>query len=136
MSEELEGRISDPEGAAFGVDPLLQCLVIFTQLYHKPYTAEALMAGLPTAPWGGALHLYSLKSSKGLFARAASRAGLKSTLVSRKLSDISPLQLPMILLLKNSHACILDSISTDRKTCKIILHQKMDTEKTKQHHVG
>lgn len=121
MSEELEGRISDPEGAAFGVDPLLQCLVIFTQLYHKPYTAEALMAGLPTAPWGGALHLYSLKSSKGLFARAASRAGLKSTLVSRKLSDISPLQLPMILLLKNSHACILDSISSDRKTCKIIL---------------
>lgn len=121
MSEELEGRISDPEGAAFGVDPLLQCLVIFTQLYHKPYTAEALMAGLPTAPWGGALHLYSLKSSKGLFARAASRAGLKSTLVSRKLSDISPLQLPMILLLKNSHACIFDSISADRKTCKIIL---------------
>ncbi len=121
MNEELEGRISDPEGAAFGVDPLLQCLVIFTQLYHKPYTAEALMAGLPTAPWGGVLHLYSLKSSKGLFARAASRAGLKSTLVSRKLSDISPLQLPMILLLKNSHACILDSISSDAKTCKIIL---------------
>ncbi|MDD5158602.1 MAG: type I secretion system permease/ATPase [Sulfuricurvum sp.] len=121
MSEELEERIADPEGAAFGVDPLLQCLVLFTQLYHKPYTAEALMAGLPTSPWGGALHLYSLKSSKGLFARAASRAGLKSTLVSRKLSDISPLQLPMILLLKNSHACIFDSISADRKTCKIIL---------------
>lgn len=130
MSEELEGRISDPEGAAFGVDPLLQCLVIFTQLYHKPYTAEALMAGLPTAPWGGALHLYSLKSSKGLFARAASRAGLKSTLVSRKLSDISPLQLPMILLLKNSHACILDTISADRKTCKIILPAEEAIEET------
>lgn len=121
MSEELEGRIADPEGAAFGVDPLLQCLVLFTQIYHKPFTAEALMAGLPTAPWGGALRLYSLKSSKGLFARAASRAGLKSTLVHRKLSDISPLQLPMILLLDNSQACILDSISEDRKTCKIIL---------------
>lgn len=130
MSEELEGRVSDPEGAAFGVDPLLQCLVIFTQLYHKPYTAEALMAGLPTAPWGGALHLYSLKSSKGLFARAASRAGLKSTLVSRKLSDISPLQLPMILLLKNSHACILDTISADRKTCKIILPAEEAIEET------
>lgn len=121
MSEELEGRIADPEGAVFGVDPLLQCLVLFTQIYHKPFTAEALMAGLPTAPWGGALRLYSLKSSKGLFARAASRAGLKSTLIHRKLSDISPLQLPMILLLENSHACILDSISADKKTCKIIL---------------
>ncbi|HZF71048.1 type I secretion system permease/ATPase [Sulfuricurvum sp.] len=130
MSEELEGRIADPEGAAFGVDPLLQCLVFFTQLYHKPFTAEALMAGLPTAPWGGALHLYSLKSSKGLFSRAASRAGLKSTLVSRELSDISPLQLPMILLLKNSHACILDSISADRKTCKIILPAEEAIEET------
>lgn len=120
-NEELEGKIADPEGAAFGVDPLLQCLVLFTQLYHKPYTAEALMAGLPTAPWGGALRLYSLKSSKGLFSRAASRAGLKSTLIPRKLSDISALQLPMILLLENSHACILDSISEDRKSYKIIL---------------
>ena len=121
MNEEFEGRIADPEGAAFGVDPLLQCLVLFTQLYHKPYSAEALMAGLPSAPWGGALRLYSLKSSKRLFSRAASRAGLKSTLIHRKLSDISPLQLPMILLLENSNACILDSISADRKTCKIIL---------------
>ncbi len=121
MGEELENKLSDHEGAVFGVDPLLQCLVLFTQLYHKPFTAEALMAGLPSAPWGGALRLFSLKSSKSLFSRAASRAGLKSTLVSRKLSDISPLQLPMILLLENSQACILDSISPDRKTYKIVL---------------
>jgi ATP-binding cassette, subfamily C, bacterial LapB len=130
MNDELERRVADPEGAAFGVDPLLQCLVLFTQIYHKPFTAEALMAGLPTAPWGGALRLYSLKSSKGLFARAASRAGLKSTLIQRKLSDISPLQLPMILLLENSHACILDSISPDRKTCKIILPAEEAIEET------
>lgn len=130
MSEELEARIADPDGAAFGVDPLLQCLVLFTQLYHKPFTAEALMAGLPSAPWGGALRLYSLKSSKGLFARAASRAGLKSTLIHRKLSDISPLQLPMILLLDNYHACILDSISADRKSCKIILPAEEAIEET------
>ncbi len=121
MIDENQGKIADPEGAAFGVDPLLQCLVLFTQIFHKPFTAEALMAGLPTAPWGGALRLFSLKSSKSLFARAASRAGLKSTLVNRKLSDISPLQLPMILLLENSQACILDSFSPDRKMCKIIL---------------
>ncbi|MDD5052920.1 MAG: type I secretion system permease/ATPase [Sulfuricurvum sp.] len=130
MSEEIEGRIVDAEGAAFGVDPLLQCLVLFTQLYHKPYSAEVLMAGLPISPWGGALSLFSLKSSKGLFARAASRAGLKSTLVSRKLHDISPLQLPMILLLENSQACILDSISADRMTCKIILPADEAIEET------
>ncbi|MDD2267399.1 type I secretion system permease/ATPase [Sulfuricurvum sp.] len=120
MSEEFKTQIPDPEGAVFGIDPLVQCLVLFTQLYHKPFTAEALMAGLPI-PRGEMLHLYTLKSSKGLFARAASRAGLKSTLVKRRLSDISALQLPMILLLKNSNACILHSISDDQQTYKVIL---------------
>ncbi len=121
MIENEKARVTDPEGVAFGVDPLLQCLVLFTQIYHKPYSAEALMAGLPISPFGGALQLFTLKSSKGLFARAASRAGLKSTLVHRRLRDISPLQLPMILLLENNSACILDSFSSDQKTCKIIL---------------
>lgn len=121
MNDNEKSRISDPEGAAFGVDPLLQCLVLFTHIYHKPYSAEVLMAGLPVSPFGGALQLFNLKSSKGLFARAASRAGLKSTLVHRHLRDISPLQLPMILLLENNSACILDSFSSDLKTCKIIL---------------
>jgi ATP-binding cassette subfamily C protein LapB len=121
MDTDVDNQTLDPEGAAFGVDPLLQSLVLFTHIYHKPYTAEALMAGLPASPFGGALQLFSLKTSKGLFARAASRAGLKSTLVHRKLSNISPLQLPMILLLKNNSACILDSFSSDMQTCKIVL---------------
>ncbi len=130
MESELHTRLSDPEGASFGVDPLLQCLVLFTHLYHKPYSAKALMAGLPMAPWGGALQLFSLKSSKSLFARAASRAGLKSSLISRDLKDISALQLPMILLLNNSHACILHSLSHDRKTCKIVLPAEEAIEET------
>lgn len=131
MSEELtDRRISDKEGAAFDIDPLLQCLVLFTQLYHKPFTAEALTAGLPIPPSSGTPSLYSLKSSKGLFARAASRAGLKSTLVKRKLSDISTLQLPMILLLEKAQACILDSISYEQNTCKIILPGEEAVEET------
>jgi len=122
MNEATTKPITDAEGAAFNLDPLLQCLVLFTKLYHKPYTADALVAGLPIDPRSDkSAHLFSLKRSKSLFSRAASRAGLKSTLVSRKLSDISPLQLPMILLLNNSNACILASFSEDRKHCKIIL---------------
>ncbi len=121
IEHDKHSEMQDPEGAAFGVDPLLQCLVLFTHIYHKPYTAEALMAGLPISPFGGAPQLFSLKTSKSLFARAASRAGLKSTLINRHLLDISPLQLPMILLLQNNNACILDSFSSDMKTCKIIL---------------
>ncbi len=123
-------RVADPEGVAFGIDPLLQCLVLFTRLYHKPYTAEALISGLPIDPKSAEMRLYSLKSSKSLFSRAASRAGLKSTLISRKLSDISPLQLPMILLLNNSEACILASISPDRKNCQIVLPAEEAVEET------
>lgn len=121
MSDDINIPISDPEGVASGHDPLLQCLVFFTHLYHKPFSAEALMAGLPVSPFGGKLQLFSLKKSKSLFARAASRAGLKSSLIKRELKDISALQLPMILILNNSNACILDSFSADYKTCKIIL---------------
>lgn len=29
------------------MDSLLDCLVLFTKLYHKPFSAEALTAGLP-----------------------------------------------------------------------------------------
>lgn len=121
MLDDIQQRIEDPQGLAFSIDPLLQCLVLFTQLYHKPFSAEALMAGLPLSSNDETQGLYNLKESKGLFARAASRAGLKSTLVTKKLSAISPLQLPMILLLKNSQACILHSLSEDGLTCKIIL---------------
>jgi len=117
----IEQRIEDPQGLAFSVDPLLQCLVLFTQLYHKPFSAEALMAGMPLSPKDETQGLYNLKQSKGLFARAASRAGLKSTLVTKKLADISSLQLPIILLLKNSQACILHSFNETHTTCKIIL---------------
>lgn len=121
MDELIDQRVEDPQGLAFSVDPLLQCLVLFTQLYHKPFTSEALSAGLPLSPHDATQGLYDLKQSKGLFARAASHAGLKSTLVAKRLHAISPLQLPMILLLKNSQACILDSFSADYSTCKIVL---------------
>lgn len=121
LDEKVELKVEDPHGLAFSIDPLLQCLVLFTELYHKPFTAEALTAGLPLSPYDERQGLYDLKQSKGLFARAASHAGLSSTLVAKKLSNISPLQLPMVLLLHNSQACILDSFSEDHSTCKVVL---------------
>lgn len=101
-------------------DALLEALVLFTKLYHKPYSAEALMSGLPVHEVDGIEELFSLGKSKSLFSRAAKRAGLKSTLVERQLSDILQLQLPMILLLSNENACILERFSDDRSQAKII----------------
>jgi len=103
------------------MDSLLDCLVIFTKLYHKPFSAEALTAGLPIEPGKESPELFSINNAKGLFSRAAERAGLKSSLIKRPLSQISPLQLPMIILLSNQGACILDRFSKDGKKVKIIM---------------
>ncbi len=101
-------------------DTLLQTLVLYTKLFHKPFTAEALVAGLPVHNIQGNQELFSLENSKSLFSRAAGRAGLKTTLVERKISDILQLQLPMILLLSNDNACILEKFSEDKTQAKII----------------
>lgn len=124
------------------MDSLLDCLVLFTKLYHKPYSAEALTAGLPVEMGKEAPELFSINSSKGLFSRAAERAGLKSSLIKRPLQQISPLQLPMIILLSNQGACILDSFSKDRKEAKIIMpseeaiEQWVDIETLDDEYVG
>jgi ATP-binding cassette subfamily C protein LapB len=101
-------------------DSLLESLVLYTKLFHKPFTAEALMAGLPVDDRHGAQRLFSVGSSKSLFSRVAARAGLKSTIVQRPIKNMLQLQLPMILLLSNDYTCILESFSEDRKQAKII----------------
>ncbi|MCR4942363.1 MAG: type I secretion system permease/ATPase [Campylobacter sp.] len=100
-------------------DELLECLVIFTKLHNNPYSADALTIGLPVQE-GEEVELFSLNGSKSLFSRAAARAGFASSLVRRSIDDISPLVLPCILMLRGKRACILQKISSDKKTADII----------------
>ncbi|MEK6658180.1 MAG: type I secretion system permease/ATPase [Campylobacterota bacterium] len=115
-------------------NPLLECLVIFTKLYNRPYSAEALVADLPVPSGRTTPKLFSLdsKGSKSAFHRAAQRAGFSSKLVNYSFKDISPLLLPVILILKgdkeSEKACILTEISPDRKYAKIILPETGDSE--------
>ena len=124
------------------MDALLDCLVLFTKLYHKPFSAEALTAGLPIEPGAESPELFSINNAKGLFSRAAQRAGLKSSLVRRPLAQISPLQLPMIILLSNQGACIIDSFSEDGSEVKIIMpaeeavEQWVDIDDLNDEHIG
>jgi ATP-binding cassette subfamily C protein LapB len=124
------------------MDALLDCLVLFTKLYHKPYSAEALTAGLPIEPGAESPELFSINNAKGLFSRAASQAGLKSSLIRRPLNQISPLQLPMIVLLSNQSACILDRFSEDESQVKIIMpaeeaiEQWIATEDLEDEYIG
>jgi ATP-binding cassette subfamily C protein LapB len=115
-------------------DPILECLVIFTKLYNRPFSAEALVADLPVEPGRSVPKLFSLdaKEAKSAFFRAASRAGFSSKLVNYSFKDISPLLLPVILILKGDKdgekACILTEISPDKTHAKIILPELDDGE--------
>jgi ATP-binding cassette subfamily C protein LapB len=94
-------------------DPLLQCLVILTQLLNKPYSAEALKAGLP---------LVQNRLTPELFIRAAKRANLSARFMKRSLSQFNSLVLPSVLLLKDGQACILlKFVDRRRKKVQIIL---------------
>ena len=101
-------------------DPLLECLVIFTKLHNKPYSAEALTEGLPVSGGTSTIELFSTEGSKALFSRAAKRAGFTSSLVQKPLEDISPLVLPCILILKGRKACILEKFDEQNNKVKII----------------
>jgi ATP-binding cassette, subfamily C, bacterial LapB len=103
-----------------GLNSLLNSLVTYSKFYHRPYSREALIFGLPIERGRENPELFSIDSSKGLFSRAASKAGLKTLFVKKNLRKFSNLQLPVILLLSNSNSCLLDSFSTDRKKVKII----------------
>ncbi len=113
---------------SFGVssNDLLECLVLYTKLYHKPFSAESLTAGLPQDGASGIVELFSLNNSKSLFSRAAKRAGLNSKLVHKDLDEIPSMVFPVILVLKNKRACILESVDRDKGVAKIILPQNED----------
>ena len=101
-------------------DSLLDSLVLYTKLFHKAFSKEALMSGLPVINEDTPTQLFSLNGSKSLFSRVAARAGLKSTLIQRSISNMLELQLPMILILEHDNSCILEQFSPDRKQVKII----------------
>ncbi len=125
-----------------GYDPLLKSLVLFTKLYHKPYSADSLTHGLPLEEEDGRPVLFNIDKARGLMSRAAERAGLRSTLVKKDLSEISSLFLPMIILLKNREACILEAFSEDGKKAKIVIpdagetQEWVDTEKLEKEYTG
>jgi ATP-binding cassette subfamily C protein LapB len=95
-----------PKDAYLPDDPLANCLAILTRLQNRPYSIQALIAGLP---------LQESRLTPDLFARAAARAKLSSRIVKRPLAKISPLTLPAILLLENEQACVLAGRSADGK---------------------
>ena len=73
-------------------DPLLNSLVLLTQHFGDPCSAEALTAGLPVT----ASHL-----TPELLPQTASRAGLSTKLVRKGLNELPSMLLPCIMMFKD-----------------------------------
>lgn len=79
-------------------DPLLDGLLILCKLHGCSASRGSLTAGLP---------MPAQCLSVDLLPRAAARAGLQGRLLTRELSAISALNLPVLLLLKNGRSAVL-----------------------------
>ena len=66
------------QSETYSGEPILDSLVIYCKLQSRPYTPETLIAGLPVEQGRNTPILFSKKSSKALFSRAAARAGFKT----------------------------------------------------------
>ena len=106
---------------------ILDSLVIFSKRHGKSYSAEVLSEGLPISDGDDAPKLFSVKSSsaRGLFSRAAIRAGFKTKVTKIPLNNISSLVLPCIVLLKTNNsdevnACIIESYDELRENAYVI----------------
>ena len=79
-------------------DPLLDGLLILCRLHDCPASRTSLTAGLPIA---------NQRLSADLLQRAAARAGLRGRVLRRPLASIPPLNLPVLLLLKDGRSAVL-----------------------------
>ncbi|MCP4326026.1 MAG: type I secretion system permease/ATPase [Psychromonas sp.] len=93
-------------------DPLLDCLVLLSEHFGNPCSAEALAAGLP---------LTSSVLSPELMPQAAMRAGLSAKLSRKALNNIPQMLLPCILMLKDQKACVLQSLDFEANKAVISL---------------
>ena len=123
-------------------DPLLECLVVFSKLFNRPISVDALISGLPIEPGKAGPELFSIHSSKGLFSRVAKRAGFATRLIKRDLNQLSELLLPCILILKNRNACVLESIDSENRRARVIIpevgdgEEWIDLDRLEQEYIG
>ncbi len=81
--------------------PLLSSLAILAGVLERPMSPMALRAGLPVE---------GESFSPDLLVRAAARAGLSARWIKRPLAEISPLNLPCVLLLHEGGGCVLTAL--------------------------
>ncbi|MGF1691052.1 type I secretion system permease/ATPase [Photobacterium kagoshimensis] len=92
-------------------DPLLHSLAYLCRYYGQANSPDALIAGLP---------LNDGWLSPQLLPRAAEQGGLHAKMNQVALDTLSPLLLPVILVLNHNDACVLLSINTETSEADIV----------------
>ncbi|MEK1905726.1 MAG: type I secretion system permease/ATPase [Pseudomonas sp.] len=96
----MERKPSDDQRQSHD-DPLLDGLLILCNLHNCSASRASLTAGLPLA---------EQRLTAELLPRSAARAGLQGRILRRTLDAISPLNLPILLLLKDGRSAVLRRI--------------------------
>ncbi len=94
------------------VDTLLECLLFLAKYHKRETSAESLKFNLP-------VHNRSLNID--MFVESASRIGLASKIVKRKITKLTKLALPSVLLLDNDRSCILLDYDEKEGLAKVIM---------------
>ena len=92
-------------------DPFSDSLLYLAAHHGRALSREALLAGLPIS---------DNRLSVALFSRAAQRAGLEVEPVKRKLSEISSLVLPVVLIMRDGSTRIMIASDTEPKKAKVV----------------
>jgi ATP-binding cassette subfamily C protein LapB len=93
-------------------DPLLDSLMQLAKLHGMQASRTGLKSGLP---------LVKNKLTVELFQRAADRIDLTARLVKRKLTKLSNIELPAVLLLDDRKALVLVGLDKKNRVCKVLL---------------
>ncbi|MCG7598937.1 type I secretion system permease/ATPase [Halomonas sp. McH1-25] len=99
------------DGAQATGGELLECLRVVARAHDHDITREAALAGLP---------LEEGELTPGVFARAASRAGLTSRQTRCALARLNPQLFPVILLLEPGRACVLLWLDVKQRLARVI----------------
>lgn len=94
------------------VDTLLECLLFLAKYHKREASAESLKFNLP-------IHNRSLDLD--MFVQSSSRIGLVSKVVKRKITKLTKLALPAVLLLEKNRSCILLDYDEEEGLAKVIM---------------
>jgi len=94
------------------VDTLLECLLFLAKYHKRETSAESLKFNLP-------VHNRSLNID--MFVESANRIGMASKIVKRKITKLTKLALPSVLLLDHDRSCILLDYDEKEGLAKVIM---------------